>query len=372
MKDDLSFLNKIELTFSKNKKLSFSNKTTLSCSDKTTLSFSGLTRESSKKIFYFISPLFLFIFIILACNFGVKTISLFSIINKTCSPLDFAVMTKIRLPRIALCVLCGALLGGTGAVFQGFFRNPLADCGIMGVSSGASFGAVLSGIFTFPILSEFLVIAPISVFAFFGASLSCFCVFIFSKVFKESSSVSLLLSGTAVGTFFSSITSIILLTQKENFHAFYSWTMGSFNAKTWNDFFIILIPSILSFVLLPLCAKHLDVLICGEKSAISLGMNYKKVRFLVLFAGSLATSCAVIAGGIISFVGLIAPHIVRKIFGAKHKVLIFQSMIFGSIITLVSDIICRTVISPSELPVGVVTSLIGVPFFIFALVKGNK
>lgn len=309
--------------------------------------------------------------IIVACNFGAKYVSIFSLLNGSCSSLDFSIMTKIRLPRIILSVFCGALLGGTGAVFQGFFRNPLADCGIMGVSSGASFGAVLFSAFGFTINNTLTFISPISLFAFFGASLSCLCVFLFSKLFKESSSVTLLLSGTAVGTFFSAITSVILLTKQENFHTFYSWTMGSFNGKTWNDFILIVIPSVISFVLLISCSKHLDVLVSGEVSAISLGMNYKKVRFLVLFSGALATSCAVIAGGIISFVGLIAPHIVRKIFGPSHKTLIFQSIICGAIIVLISDTICRTVIAPSELPVGVITSLIGVPFFIVALVRGN-
>lgn len=326
----------------------------------------------NRKIPCFLPFIFLLVCIFFACNFGSKTISVLSVIQQKCTNLDFTVMTKIRLPRIALCVFCGALLGGTGAVFQGFFRNPLADSGIMGVSSGASFGAVLSGIFNFAAIQNLFVISPISVFAFCGAVISSLCVFMFSKIFKETSSVSLLLSGTAVGTFFSAITSMILLTQKENFHVFYSWTMGSFNGKSWNDFFVILIPSVMAFILLILCARHLDVLVCGEKSAISLGMNYKTIRFLVLFSGSLATSCAVIAGGIISFVGLIAPHIVRKFFGARHKTLIFQSMILGAIITLVADTLCRTVIAPSELPVGVITSLIGVPFFVFALVKERK
>lgn len=327
--------------------------------------------SNSFRFVKFVAPIFLLIiFAIFACNFGVKTISIFSVVLKKCSALDAAVMTKIRLPRIVICIFCGALLGGTGAVFQGFFRNPLADASILGVSSGATFGAVLSTFFSSAVFGVInFVISPITIFAFCGAIFSSIIVFGFSKIFRENSSVALLLSGTAVGTFFSAITSVLLLTQREKMQSIYAWTLGSFNAKSWNDFFVFALPAIVAFFLLELCARHLDVLVCGEKSAVALGLDYKKVQVLVLVAGSLASSCAVVAGGTIAFVGLIAPHIARKIFGPRHKILIFESMIFGAILTLVSDTICRTVIAPSELPVGVITSLIGAPFFIYSLTK---
>ncbi len=302
----------------------------------------------------------------IALCIGTKFISPLSLINKTCSKTDFIVITKIRLPRILLSIMCGALLGGTGAVFQGFFRNPLADPGIMGVCSGATFGAVMSGLLPIAALSF---LSPATFFAFGGALLSAFCVFMFAKVFRGNSSVTLLLSGTAVGTFFSAIASIILLTHESDLHSFYVWTTGSFNAKGWKEFSVFIIPSLISLVLLEFAARHLDVLVCGEESAQTIGLNYKFLRNYTLIVGSLAASCAVCSGGIISFVGLIAPHIARKIYGPLHKVLIYESMLYGALLMLMADTVARTVVAPSELPVGIITSLVGVPCFIAVLIK---
>ncbi len=302
----------------------------------------------------------------IALCIGTKFISPLSFLNQTCSKTDFIVITKIRLPRILLSIMCGALLGGTGAVFQGFFRNPLADPGIMGVCSGATFGAVISGLLPIAAVSF---LSPTTFFAFGGALLSAFCVFMFSKVFRGNSSVTLLLSGTAVGTFFSAIASIILLTHESDLHSFYVWTTGSFNAKGWKEFSVFIIPSVISLLLLEFSARHLDVLVCGEDSAQTLGLNYKFIRNYTLIVGSLAASCAVCSGGIISFVGLIAPHIARKIYGPLHRVLICESMLYGALLMLLADTLARTVVAPSELPVGIITSLVGVPCFIAVLVK---
>ncbi len=302
----------------------------------------------------------------IALCIGTRFISPLSVLLKTCSKTDTIIITKIRLPRILISIMCGALLGGTGAVFQGFFRNPLADPGIMGVCSGATFGAVLSGLLP---LSAISFLSPATFFAFAGALLSAFCVFLFSKFFRGNSSVTLLLSGTAIGTFFSAIASIILLTHESDLHSFYVWTTGSFNAKGWKELSVFIIPSILSLVLLQFSARHLDVLVCGEDSAQTLGLNYTFLRNYTLIAGSLAASCAVCSGGIISFVGLIAPHIARKIYGPLHKTLIFQSMLLGGLLMLIADTVARTVVAPSELPVGIITSLVGVPFFMIVLVK---
>lgn len=327
-----------------------------------------LAAEITLKILPLIVLMF---FSFLAIGLGSKFISPFSIFTQNCSRTDFIVLSQIRLPRILLSVICGALLGGTGAVFQGFFRNPLADPGIMGVCSGATFGAVLSGLL--PAIS-FAFLSHATLFAFAGAMFSSFCVFLFSKFFKETSSVTLLLSGTAVGTFFSAIASIILLTHESDLHSFYVWTTGSFNAKGWKQFLFFIIPSVVSLVLLQFSARHLDVLVCGENSAQTFGLNYKFLRNYVLIVGSLATSCAVCSGGIISFVGLIAPHAARKIYGPVHKTLIYESMIYGALLMLIADTIARTVVAPSELPVGIITSLVGVPCFVVVLIKmgGNK
>ena len=323
----------------------------------------------AKTVIVIFTPLLILTLLALfAITLGTKFISLFSIFKGDLSTVDYIIVTKIRIPRILISILCGALLGGTGAVFQGFFRNPLADSGIIGISSGATFGAVLSGLIP---LGTFALVSEISLFAFSGALLSAFFVYLISKIFRERSSVTLLLSGTAIGTFFSAVTSIIILSHEKDLHSYFAWTCGSFNAKGWNEFFVFVIPSCVALVMLELSAKHLDVLVCGEQSAKAFGLNYNFVRNWILIAGSLASACAVCEGGIISFVGLIAPHIVRKIYGPKHKILIFESMIYGAGLMLASDTLARTVIAPSEIPVGIITSLVGVPFFLFALVKMN-
>ena len=331
-----------------------------------------------KKSFDFFINVFsifmLLLFSLFAVCCGTKFIPPFLVFSQDCPAVDFAIITKIRLPRILLSVLCGALLGGTGAMFQGFFRNPLADSSIIGISSGATFGAVIAGFLPFSALSflnKSLALPSVSAGAFLGSLIAALCVFAFSKMAAENSSVVLLLSGTASGTFFSALASMLLLVREKELHSVFAWTLGSFNGKGWNEFFVFAIPSVIALVLIFFSYRHLDVLVCGEMSAKAFGLNYSFVRNYVLIAGALATSFAVCEGGIISFVGLIAPHFVRKVYGPRHKVLIFQSMIYGAVLRVIADTIARTVIAPSEIPVGIITSLIGVPFFLFSLTKMN-
>lgn len=282
---------------------------------------------------------------------------------------DKIIIFSIRLPRILLCIISGALLGGTAAVLQGFFRNPLSDSGILGISSGATLGAVLSGFFTFGTLHALL---PVSLFAFAGSIVSGVCVYGISRVFGRSGTVTLLLAGTALGTFFSSISSMILILREKELHALYVWTLGSFNGKSINDVAFIALPSIVSLVLLCVASFPLDALGGGEKTAQSLGVDVTKTRTLILAASSLATACAVCAGGIISFAGLVSPHIVRRLASSLNRFLVPLSMLTGAFVLLVSDTVARTVASPSEIPVGIVTALIGVPFFIAILLKEKK
>ena len=281
------------------------------------------------------------------------------------------ILWKIRLPRCLLVLLTGLLLGGSGAVFQLFFRNPLAEPGIMGISSGATLGAVVATVIlagrTLPAALEplFKFISPINLCAFIGALASGFFVtaLAFSKAGKASS-VMLLLCGTALGTLYSSISSAILLTSNKELHSIYTWILGSFNGRGWKELIFIAIPSAISIIIAFAVSRPLDLLTCGEKTAASLGVQVDRLRIFVLICGALAVSAAVCAGGTIGFVGLIAPHIVRKISGPKSKTLIPYSMMFGAALLLISDTIARTAIAPGELPAGIITSILGVPFFI--------
>ena len=272
------------------------------------------------------------------------------------------ILWNIRLPRSLLVLLTGILLGGSGAVFQLFFRNPLAEPGIMGISSGATLGAVCASVLGFGI--------GINVSAFIGAILAG--AFVTALAFSRAgrnSSIMLLLCGTALGTLYSSTSSMILLTGNKELHSIYSWILGSFSGRSWKELYFIVIPAVISIIMMFCISRPLDLLTGGEKSAASLGVEVSRLRILVLISGALAVSCGVCAGGTIGFVGLIAPHIVRKILGPKSKILIPFSMLFGAILLLLSDIFARTIIAPAELPAGIITSILGVPFFLTLCLK---
>lgn len=335
-----------------------------------------------KRVFIIqIISIFLLIFsFFLAITIGAEKIKLSEFFNTfnptsastTSNPFTKIIILDLRLPRALLVLLTGILLGGSGAVFQLFFRNPLAEPGIMGISSGATLGAVIANVFiTYTgFQAVFYLISPVNLAAFLGAigAGALVTVLAFSNAGKKSS-VMLLLCGTALGTLYSSISSIVLLSSSKELHSVYTWILGSFNGRGWKELLFILIPSFLSIFIMFFIARPLDLLTCGETTAQSLGVEVNKLRILVLICGALAVSAAVCAGGTISFVGLIAPHLVRKMIGSKSKVLIPFSMIFGAILLLLSDTLARVVIAPSELPAGIIIAILGVPFFLSLCLK---
>lgn len=269
---------------------------------------------------------------------------------------------SLRLPRALLCLFSGALLAGAGASFQLFFRNPLAEPGILGLSSGATLGAVLAA----SCISKGTDFLSVHMGAFCGALCSGLIVTLLAGK-KSHSTVVILLCGTALGTLYSAFSSIMLSRQSERLYAMYTWMLGSFSGRGWAELAFILPPFLGTVLLLFLGSPQLDLLSCGEITAQSLGASVTHLRLLVLAAGSLATSAAVSAGGTIGFIGLIAPHIIRKCFGVKSAPVIFLSMAGGAALMLLSDTIARTVCAPAELPVGTVTALLGAPFFISLL-----
>ncbi len=209
--------------------------------------------------------------------------------------------------------------------------------------------------------------------AFVGALVAG--LFVTSLAFSRggrSSSVMLLLCGTALGTLYSSLSSMLLLTCNKELHSIYTWILGSFNGRGWNELLFILLPSVVSIILMFVVSRPLDLLTGGEKSAAALGVEVDRLRVLVLLCGALAVSAAVCAGGTIGFVGLIAPHIVRKFLGPKARTLVPFSMIFGAALLLLSDTLARVIIAPGELPAGIITSILGVPFFLALCLGGRK
>lgn len=324
---------------------------------------------------YFIFFVLLFIAFILEITQGAQKIHLSSILTRS-DTFEKTILWNLRLPRAILVLLSGILLGAGGAVFQLFFRNPLAEPGILGITSGATLGAVFATAFVPAVTSiSFLhntffstilkYFSPVSLFAFIGAITAGIIVTALSFTQKkQNTSIVILLCGTALGTLYSSLSSLILLTKSQTLHSIYSWILGSFNGRGWNEVFFILLPAIVSLILIVFIAKPLDLLSGGETNAQSLGVQVSTLRIQVLIIGALCTSCVVCAGGTINFLGLIAPHIARKIVGPKSQKLIPFSMILSAIILLFADILCRIIVRPSELPTGIITSIIGVPFFI--------
>lgn len=333
-------------------------------------------RKKSFFLFFFVSVLILAAaFVISLClgaerlDFFKTTVSLFS------GHADYktAILFNLRLPRSLLVLLTGILLGGSGAIFQLFFRNPLAEPGILGISSGATLGAVIATFFGLYGTGDFFlfkIISPINLFAFCGALLSGIIVTLLALTnYGRNSSVMLLICGTALGTLYSSLSSLILLSGKKELHTIYTWILGSFNGRGWNELVFILIPSAAAILIMFLICTPLDLLNGGEQTALSLGLDVTALRVKVLICGALAVSASVCAGGTINFVGLIAPHIARKFIGSKGKNLVPASMIFGAILLLLSDTGARLIIAPAEVPAGVITSILGVPFFIALCVK---
>lgn len=328
-----------------------------------------MKKKLCNRLFLFFSILILLFSFVFSLCCGAEKIS-WGVLFGQGDKFDRIILLNLRLPRSLLVFFTGMLLGGSGAVFQLFFRNPLAEPGIMGISSGATLGAVIAASFlpAFTVFGDF--ISPVNLFAFLGAILAG--LFVTSLAFTKSgknSSVMLLLCGTALGTLYSSISSVFLLSINKELHSIYTWILGSFNGRGWKELMIILPVSVISIIIMIVISRPLDMLSCGEKTAESLGVQVDKLRILVLISGSLAVSAAVCAGGTIGFVGLIAPHIIRKIYGPKSSSLIPYSMIFGAVLLLFADTIARVVIAPSELPAGVITSILGVPFFLALCLK---
>ncbi len=282
------------------------------------------------------------------------------------------IVFSLRLPRAILACISGAMLAASGGAFQMLFRNSLAEPGIMGISAGATLGAVVAQILGVSSIL-FGTISPINIFAFAGALLAgAVITFISGRAGTVGGGVTLLLCGAALGTFYSSVSSIIILTKSKELHGIYTWILGSFNGRGWNEVRFLVIPAAVSLTLLFLSANKLDLMAGGEQTAKALGLETRQLRTVILAAAALAVSVSVCAGGTINFAGLIAPHIVRRIYGTRGRTLIPLSCVYGMILLLLSDTIARTALSPAELPAGLVTSLLGAPFFLSLIFSGRS
>jgi len=279
------------------------------------------------------------------------------------------IIFNIRLPRVILSYLSGACLALCGSGYQSVFRNPLSDPFVLGVSSGAALGATLSIILKMP--NTFFGLNITALMAFAGAVVTVFIVFaIYEKSIRTSTS-SLLLIGIAMGQFITAVISILMLLNQDNIKDIYFWTLGSFSAKSWPHVFIVTIYFIIGLVFMMKNSKNLDIMLLGSYEAQYLGQDIYKVRRNILLITSLLAAGVVSVTGIIGFVGLITPHIVRIFIGPMHKKLLICSIFTGGIFLMSADTIARSLLS-QEIPVGIVTAVFGAPFFIYLLYSSKR
>ena len=278
---------------------------------------------------------------------------------------EVIIIWEIRFGRVLLAALIGAGLAAAGAALQGLFRNPLADPFVVGASSGAALGATLAimaglqwGTGGF---------GPVPLAAFVGAMLAVALVYGVAEMGGVTPAVALLLAGAALSTFLGAIVYLLVMLNDQNLYAVFAWLLGGLSGRSWPHLWASLPYMFIGIGALWFLARPLDALAFGDETAQSLGLPLRWTRGVIIAAASLATAAAVSAGGTIGFVGLIAPHAARLLVGAGHARLIPASALLGALLLLLADDIARTVMAPLELPVGIVTAMLGGPFFLYLL-----
>lgn len=272
----------------------------------------------------------------------------------------------IRLPRVILAAMTGAALAASGAVYQGIFRNPMADPYVMGTSAGASLGATCA--FMLPINIRFLSLGSVPLLAFAGSLVAVMLVYGLAKVGDRTPVLNLLLSGMIVSSILSAIVSLMMFVMPTGvLHGLAFWLMGGFSGRGWSNVAMITPYFILGLSIVLVFSRDLNALLLGDEPAMRLGIEVSKVTKALIVAASLLTACAVSSGGIIGFVGLVIPHVLRMCLGPDNRRLVPASLIFGATVMMAADALARIVIAPQELPVGIITALCGGPFFVYLL-----
>lgn len=282
---------------------------------------------------------------------------------------NITIIWNIRFPRIILGFIAGAALAVSGAGYQGIFKNPMADPFVLGVSSGAALGAAIGIVchFTFRIG----VFNSTMLLAFVGSFAALILVYSISRVGRKAPVATLLLSGVAINSTLSALMSFLMMMNKQSMDQIMFWTMGTLNGKGWNQIKAVIPWVIIGLIIMMFSSRELDVMLTGEDTATQLGVNIEFVKRKILFASSLLTASVISVTGIIGFVGLVVPHVVRLFTGPKHRKLLPVSLIFGGAFMVICDTLARS-LTTSEIPVGIITSICGGPFFLYLLRKSKK
>ncbi|MGN0143565.1 MAG: FecCD family ABC transporter permease [Clostridium sp.] len=344
-------------------------------------------KGKKKKYYLYISFLciFLFLCIVISSSVGSSSLTIAEsfkilmskvpVLNRMTDSSEIkevyeVIVWKVRLPRILQSSLVGGALAVVGCTFQAIFRNPLADPHILGISSGASLGAtiaILSGI-----TLNFFGIGVIGLFAFTGAIITVMLVYRIGCLGEKVMVTNLLLTGTAISTMLSSAISLLMIYNREDLEKVYLWTLGSFTSANWNKVGFISAISLVSLMVLFIYGRDLNLILTGDEAASSLGVDTSKVKKTLIIVSSVLVAASVSVSGTIGFVGLIIPHCMRLIIGSDHRILLPVSYLGGASFMIICDTIARTAAQPTEIPVGVITSVFGAPYFIYLLYKNNK
>jgi iron complex transport system permease protein len=280
-------------------------------------------------------------------------------------PREIAIVEEIRLPRVVLGLLVGSTLSVCGASYQGVFRNPLADPYLLGAAAGAGLGVTIVIVGT----AEGHAtpgVAPIAAFA--GALGAVALTYALGRSGGgRASTASLILAGVAVTSFFTALQTYVQQRNQDTIRQVYTWILGRLSTSGWNEVRLLLPYAVVTWLVLLAHRRSLDVLAVGDDEASSLGLNPGRTRLVVIVAASLGTAAAVSVSGLIAFVGIIVPHTVRLLAGTSHRIVLPLSILFGGAFLCVADLLARTLSSPAEIPIGVITAFFGAPFFVLVL-----
>ncbi len=287
------------------------------------------------------------------------------LVQTTWSPTQEIIIVSVRLPRVLLALLVGMGLALAGAIFQAIFRNPMADPGIIGSSQGAALGATTA--LFFGIKFGWGGLSAVPLFAFAGAFLAVLAVYIIARAGGRVSIAYLLLAGFALSSFLASLVSLLMVLSEDRMHGIFFWLMGGLGTGNW-DAVLAVFPFIaLGAAASAFFARDLNLLMLGEERAAQLGLEARSFLWSMFVVAALVVGAAVSVSGIIGFVGLMTPHMVRLLTGPDHRYLIPGSLIGGGLFLVLADTLARIVIAPNEMPVGIVTAFFGAPFFIYLL-----
>lgn len=285
------------------------------------------------------------------------------------SVIDESVVWSIRLPRVLAAALVGGALGVAGTLFQGVLRNPLADPYVIGTSAGAQLGVAIS--LAVPVQFVVLGFGPIQAAAFIGAVLTVGFVYTLARTAGRTPIVTLLLAGFVVSSFLISATSFLMITTNRVSQVTL-WTMGGIDISRYQQLAFTGPCVLIGVALAMLMAPRLDVILLGEEQARHLGVRVERVKVAAILLGSLLTGLAVALAGVVAFVGLVVPHAARLIFGPSHRTLVPSAAIGGAIFVVLVDLIARTVVAPTEIPLGIMTAVVGAPFFLHLLRRTRR